>query len=130
MSIDDATLSAIEQLRTQLTAINDAHTRTMTKAWVEAWDTVAADLDGALQQLADEAGEGRITRKAVMRSERLRKALDAIRSSLADLFDQSGQIIIEQLDDVVNQAGLTQETRQAVVAGRLPPDRRDRDPVD
>jgi SPP1 gp7 family putative phage head morphogenesis protein len=121
MSIDDATLSAIEQLRTQLTAINDAHTRTMTKAWVEAWDTVAADLDGALQQLADEAGEGRITRKAVMRSERLRKALDAIRSSLADLFDQSGQIIIEQLDDVVTQAGLTQET---LIAGQLPEDER------
>lgn len=117
MSINDSTLAAAKRLRTQLARMDADQTRAMTKAWVEAWDYVAADLEAALQQLALEAGEGTITRKAVIRSERLRKSLDAIRASLDDLFAQSGQTVIDNLADVVNQAGIAQET---IIGSQLP----------
>lgn len=117
MSIDDNSLSAAEQLRARLAAIDDAHTRAMTKAWADAWDVVVEDLDAALVELADAAGEGRITRKAVIRSERLRKALDAIHASLDDLFTQAGQATIDTLADVVDAAGNAQEV---LIASQLP----------
>lgn len=117
MSIDAATLAAADELRVRLDAIDDEHTRRMTKAWADAWDDVVVELDAALTQLADEAGDGRITRKAVMRSERLRKALAAIRVSLDNLFEQSGQSAIDNLADIVDQAGRTQEI---LIANQLP----------
>lgn len=117
MSIDDNTLDAITQLRAHLAAITDDHTRTMTKAWVEAWDDVATDLDAALTQLALEAGDGRITRKAVLRSERLRKSLTIIGSRLDALFEESGQLAIDSLSDVVDTAGKAQE---ALIGSQLP----------
>lgn len=117
MSIDDNTLSAAAQMRARLDAIEDERTRKLTKAWVDAWDDVVEDLDAALTQLALEAGEGRITRKAILRSERLTKALDAIRDSLNDLFDQAGQSTVDGLDDIVDQAGAAQET---MIASQLP----------
>lgn len=117
MSIDEPTLSAAEELRNRLARLNDGHTRIMTRAWVQAWDDVSDDLDAALQQLALEAGEGRITRKAVLRSQRLTNALDKIRVSLDALFEQSGQTAIDSLADVVDQAGAAQE---ALIAGQLP----------
>lgn len=117
MSIDDSTLSAAEQLRARLDAITDAHTRTTTRAWVNAWDAVSADLDAALTQLAAEAGDGRITRKAVLRSNQLRKALEQISVSLDSLFTQSGQTAIDSLSDVVDAAG---QAQAALIGSQLP----------
>lgn len=117
MSITSRTVAAAVQLRAQLDAINDSHTRTTTRAWVEAWDAVVEDLDAALTQLAVEAGEGQITRKAVMRSERLRRSLEQIGLALDDLFTQSGQAAIGNLADVVDRAGAVQET---LIASQLP----------
>lgn len=117
MSVDGHTLALVAQVRAQLDRVNDAHLRKMTKAWVEAWDDVSADLDAALTQLALEAGDGKITRKAVMQSEKLRKSLDLIRGKLDDLFAQSGQDAIDGLSDVVDRAGKAQE---ALIASQLP----------
>jgi SPP1 gp7 family putative phage head morphogenesis protein len=117
MSIDDSTLSAVEQLRARLDAITDAHTRATTRAWVNAWDAVQVDLDAALTQLAVEAGDGRITRKAVLRSTQLRKALEQISVSLDTLFTQSGQMAIDSLSDVVDAAGRAQAV---IIGSQLP----------
>lgn len=117
MSIDDSALDAVALMRSQLDQIHDDHVRETAKAWAAAWDDVAGDLDAALSELADQAGDGRITRKAVIRSERLRKALDAIRVSLDELFEQSGQSAVERLGDIVDQAGTMQES---LIANQLP----------
>lgn len=119
MSIDDSSWKLMREIRARLAAITDDHTRRSTKAWVEAWDDVVDDLDAALTELALQAGEGRIRRATVIRSARLTKALDAIQTKLADLFDDAAQDAIDGLRDVVLEAGGTQEQ---LIGSQLPPD--------
>lgn len=121
MSIDDSTWSQVRQMREQLARIEDNHTRTMTQAWVNAWDAAADDLDAALNELALEAGDGRIKRSTVIKSERLRKALTVIETKLNGLFEASGQLAIDHLDDIVNNAGIGQT---AMIGSQLPPSER------
>lgn len=117
MSIDDSSLALIRQMRAQISRIEDLHTRTVTAAWVRAWDDTRDDLALALDELATQAGEKRITRTAAIKSQRLTNALAEIETRLADLFEQSGQQAVSQLHDIVNNAGATTE---ALIASQLP----------
>ena len=85
--------------------------------WANAWDDVANDLNAAILELGVQAGEGRITRAAVLKSQRLQNALVLIEDKLNDLFEQSGQLAINGLDNVVNNAGTMQER---LIGSQLP----------
>lgn len=121
MTIDDSTWSLVAQIRAQLNRIHDEQVRSLVAAWVKTWDDVSADLTVALQDLVLQAGDGKITRSAVMKSQRLANALGTIETRLNGLFEQSGQQAIAQLGDIVNNAGATQER---LIAGQLPPSER------
>lgn len=122
MSIDNSAWSRVNQMRAQLARINDQHLRTMARAWASAWDETADELNLALDALALDAGDGKVTRAAVLKSQRLLHALDAIEGKLNALFEQSGQLAIDSLHDVVEHAGVTQER---IIAGQLPQGERD-----
>jgi SPP1 gp7 family putative phage head morphogenesis protein len=117
MTIDDSSWSLVRQMREHLARIHDAQTRTMAAAWANAWDDVQADLSEALLQLQVQAGDGKITRAAVLKSQRLLNALDQIDGKLNALFEQSGQLAIADLHTIVDNAGHVQER---IISAQLP----------
>lgn len=116
MAITTKTLRLEKQLRLELDKITDAHTRSLVSAWADAWNEVDADLTAALlEQLV--AGE-QVTRGQLLRSVRLRKALDVIASNLQTLSRDAGVLIIGDLKGVVDAAGGAQAS---VIDSQLPP---------
>lgn len=116
MAVTAYTLRLQQQIRESLRLINDAQVRDLVAAWADAWDEVAPDLTAALvEQLV--AGS-RVTQAQLLRSLRLRAALQVIRERLADLADQAGVRIIADLQDVIDTAGGAQAS---VIDSQLPP---------
>lgn len=117
MAISNETLRLAQRLRSDLAKITDARTRQLTAAWVQAWDTVAGDLEAAVQELVANAQGGILSRAAILRSRRLAIALDAIARQLTQLTDDAGIQIAGDLTTVVQQASAAQE---AIIASQLP----------
>lgn len=116
MAVTAETLRVQAELRASLDHIVDNQTRDLVAAWADAWDEVAPDLTAALlEQLV--AGE-QITRAQLLRSTRLRKALQVIKGQLQDLSDQAGVRIVADLQDVIDTAGAAQAS---VIDSQLPP---------
>jgi SPP1 gp7 family putative phage head morphogenesis protein len=122
MAATKTTIRLATRLRTDLLKVTDQQTRDLVAAWARAWDEVAGDLDAAIQELAANADAGIISRSAVLRSNRLRFALDGIARQLTRLGEDAGVRIIGDLADVVRQAGAAQE---AIIASQLPRSERD-----
>lgn len=108
MAVTEETLRLINQLRDATAAITDSHTRDLVKAYANAWDEVAADLDAALLDLAASAKDGKITAGQVRRSTRLRKALGVIGDELTRLSGDAAVLISGDLKHAVDVAGRTQ----------------------
>lgn len=121
MAYDDSTASAIGQVRAQLERVADDHTRRMAAAWANAWDDIAVELEATLNELALQAGDGRIRRTDVIRSVRLQRAMDQIQARLTALVDASAQAAINSLADVVDYAGAMTER---IIGTQLPPTER------
>lgn len=117
MAWTSGTTSLAAQIESYLLNIVDAHTRSTALAWVRAWDTVAPDLEAALNELVLQAVDGRVRRKDVIRSVRLQKALDQIHGALGDVVDGSAAEMIQRLGSVVDHAGAMQER---IIASQLP----------
>jgi SPP1 gp7 family putative phage head morphogenesis protein len=117
VAVSNQTLRLAQRLRTDLAKITDARTRDLTAAWVRAWDTVAGDLEAAVQELLANAQGGMLSRAAILRSRRLAIALDAIARQLTQLTDDAGIQITADLTTVVQQASAAQE---AIIASQLP----------
>lgn len=116
MAATSYTLRLQQQIREDLRLINDAQVRDLVAAWADAWDEVAPDLTAALvEQLV--AGK-RVTQAQLLRSLRLRAALQVIRERLEQLADQAGVRIIADLQDVIDAAGGAQAS---VIDSQLPP---------
>lgn len=116
MAVTAETLRLQAEIRATLDRIVDNQTRDLVAAWADAWDEVAPDLTAALlEQLV--AGET-ITRAQLLRSTRLRRALQVIRGQLEDLADQAGVRIVGDLQDVIDTAGAAQAS---VIDSQLPP---------
>lgn len=116
MPITRKTLGLEAQLRDQLRTILDAQTRDLVKAWADAFDEIAPDLTAALlEQLV--AGD-RVTRTQLLRSTRLRKALQVIADQLTGLTAAAGVRIIDDLQQVIDLAGGAQAS---VIDSQLPP---------
>lgn len=117
MSITPETLRLATQLRRRLDEVNDRHTRVLVAAYARAWDDVAADLDAAVVDLVTRARDGRVTRAAVLRSERLAKALAVVTDRLQDLAATVDVTISGDLSSVVDAAAWAQRD---LIATQLP----------
>lgn len=117
MSISDETIQLGRQLRRDLEQITDAQTRDLVAAWARAWDEVAGDLDAELQRLTAAAEGGRLTRTALLQSQRLRNALQVITDELTRLAEDAGVRIVGDLQAVVDLAGRGQH---GLISSQLP----------
>lgn len=117
MSITNETLRLTAGLRNQLAAITDQQVRDLTKAWVDAWDEVSADLNASMLDLIAGAKDGTVTRSMALRSVRLQKSLAQIADHLDTLAHQAGVRAVGDLPEIVRQAGAAQE---AIIASQLP----------
>lgn len=116
MAVTADTLRLQQEIRDNLDLIVDRQTRDLVAAWADAWDEVAPDLTAALlEQLV--AGE-KITRAQLLRSTRLRKALQVIKGNLQTLAKDAGVRIIGDLQQVIDTAGAAQAS---VIDSQLPP---------
>lgn len=113
MAVTAATLRAMRRMVVDLAAITDAHRRELTTAYVNAWDTVVAQLTDVLTQLAQDG----ITPARIQRSERVALALEAIAKQLDDLAALSGVVIADAAGHVVSLAA---EAQAAIVGSQLP----------
>lgn len=117
MAVTATTLRLAKQLRTQLLKIVDARARVMTKAWADAWDVVAGDLELAIARLIVDADAGTVTRAQALKSVRLQKALDAISRGLTNVVDDTTAQMISDLPGIVQATG---EAQFAIIASQLP----------
>lgn len=117
MAANDNTRALLAQIRSRLTKIEDEHTRQMVAAWAHAWDDVSQDLAIALNELALQAGDGHITRSAILKSQRLANGLNVIEQHLNALFTESGTAAVTQLHPIVDHAGRTAEQ---LIGSQLP----------
>lgn len=116
MAVTADTLRLQERIRRDLEKITNAQTRDLVRAWADAWTEVQPDLTAALlEQLT--AGEG-VTRAQMLRSTRLRKALQVIAAQLKDLAGAAGVRITADLQSVIDTAGAAQAS---VIDSQLPP---------
>ena len=76
------------------------------QAWARAWDEIAPDLRAVLLDMLTTADGETITRAQMLRSTRLRKALQVVADRLADLAAEAGVRITGDLQGVVDTAGI------------------------
>lgn len=117
MPVTRETLAAVQRMRDQLDSVVDAQARDLVRAWADAFDEVAPDLNAAVAD-ALVAGE-RVTRAHMLRSTRLLRALAAISEQLQALAEQAGVRISGDIGQVVETAGWAQ---MSVIDSQLPPD--------
>lgn len=117
MAITAKTVRLTQQLRRDLAKITNQHTRTLTGAWVDAWDIVSGDLENAVNELIANAQGGMLSRATILRSRRLQLALAAIAAKLEQLSIDAGRLITDDLPAVVRSAG---EAQEAIIASQLP----------
>lgn len=115
MAVTRRTLDLEQALRRYLDGVTDTQVRALTAAWVTAWDELSVDLnDALLEQLA--AGD-RVSRAQLLRSVRLRKALQVVADRLDALAADAGVLITGSLQDVIDTAGAAQAS---IVDSQLP----------
>lgn len=123
MAVTPKTLRLGLKVRRDLLRIADAHTRELVAAWARAWDEVSGDLEFAITELVAGAQSGTISRAAVLRSSRLRFALDAIARQLNRLSEEAGVRVTGDLLQIVREAG---EAQQEIISAQLPKAERDK----
>ncbi|MFC5268455.1 phage minor head protein [Kribbella qitaiheensis] len=122
MAVTKTTLRLTAKLRADLLTITNQHDRALTKAWVDAWDLVAGDLELAIARLIIDADEGTVTQAQALRASRLQQALDAVSRALVALIEAAGITITTDLPKVVREAG---EAQAAIIGSQVPKDQLD-----
>jgi SPP1 gp7 family putative phage head morphogenesis protein len=117
MPVTPKTLRLAQRARRDLLRVADAHTRELTKAWVDAWDDIAGDLEKALVELISTAQGGVISQATVLRSQRLRFALDVVARRLTRLTDSAGSQVTSDLFQIIRAAG---EAQAEIIGAQLP----------
>lgn len=115
MAVTRRTLRLQAQLTAELANVTDQQARDLVGAWASAWDEISPDLTAALvEQLV--AGD-RVTRAQLLRSTRLRRALQVIADHLTVLARDAGVRITADLQRVIDTAGAAQAS---VIDSQLP----------
>ncbi|GAA2860040.1 phage head morphogenesis protein [Nonomuraea rubra] len=117
MAITAETLAIAERLRRQVGSIVDDVTRSLTAAWVGAWDQVVVEVIAAIGELL-QLGDGKWpTRRQIFRSARTISALDLIGQTL----DRLATATLAQTAVAAAQAArLGIEAQGDLVASQLP----------
>jgi hypothetical protein len=123
VAITATTLRLTKRLRTDLLAITNQQDRDLTKAWVEAWDSVSVGLEAAINELTANAQAGMLSRSTILRSRRLQFTLETIVRELVRLAEAAGVRITRDLPAVVKAAG---EAQAAIIDSQLPKAERDK----
>jgi SPP1 gp7 family putative phage head morphogenesis protein len=118
MAVTAETLRIVERLRGQLTAMTDAQTLALTRAWVEAWDVLAPEFQAAVVELMASAVDGKVSRVVAAKNIRLRDALKATRAMLDELAATTETTISNDVGQAVLDA---LDGHAALVASQLPP---------
>lgn len=113
MPVTATTLRLMRRLVIDLAAVTDAHVRELTRAYVDAWDTVVPQLTDALLGLADE----RITTSRLFRSAKIASALLAIAETLDGLAAQTAVVITDGVAQIVS---ITMTAQAAIAGSQLP----------
>jgi hypothetical protein len=113
MPVTDQTIRRMRSLVIDLAAATDTHVAELTRAYVDAWDTVVHQLTEALLDLADSP----LTATRVQRSSRVASALQAIAEQLDSLASLTGVVISDSAGHAVSLAA---EAQAAIVGSQLP----------
>jgi SPP1 gp7 family putative phage head morphogenesis protein len=117
MPVTPKTLRLAQRVRNDLLRVTDAHTRELTKAWVDAWDDISGDLEKAMVEMISTAQGGIISQATVLRSQRMLLVLDLIARRLTKLTEAAGNLVTGDLLQVVRDASNAQTE---VIAQQLP----------
>ena len=117
MAITPDTLKLVERMRQAVGHIVDETARSLTSAWVAAWDEILVEVVAAIGELL-QVGDGRWpSRRQIERTARAVNALDLIGRTLTKLADTARD---ETLEAVASAARIGLEGQNALVASQLP----------
>jgi hypothetical protein len=116
MAVTADTLRIVDRLRAQLELMTDAQTLALTRAWVEAYATLAPEFQAAIAELV--AAGGTVPRSVVAKNVRLRDALQTSRSMLEELARTTETVVVNDVGQAVLDAV---DGHAAVVASQMPP---------
>ncbi|MDN5760596.1 MAG: hypothetical protein L0H59_19085, partial [Tomitella sp.] len=111
------TLRLLAQLHSQIAGITDAQARDLVTAYATSWDEIAAELEGALNELTAQAVDGRVSQNKARKSKRLRASLALIAERLRELAADAEVRIVGDLDAAVRMAG---EAEVGLIRSQLP----------
>lgn len=117
MAITQETLRVVEQVRRQLLARTDAQTLALTRAWVEAWDTLLPEFETAVNGLVAGA-DGVMPLYKVARSRQLQGALQATRAVLEELAPRAGILVASDAEQALYDA---LSAHRELITTQLPP---------
>lgn len=117
MAVAPKTIRDALRVRRELLQIADKQARDLVAAWARAWDEVAGDLELSILELVKGAADGRISQAQMLRSARLRHALDSIARELNRLGDEAGIRVTGDLLQIVRAAADAQEE---LISSQLP----------
>jgi hypothetical protein len=109
MPVTAQTIRHMRKLVVDLEAVVDTGVRELSRAYIDAWDLVVADLQAALLELADEP----ITQTRIFRSSKIASALQEIANQLDSLAAHTAVVITDGAGQVTSIA----VTAQAAIAG-------------
>ena len=110
MPVTAATLRHMARLRIDLETVINGQTRELTRAYVDAFDTVVDQLRDAIDDLA---ARGELNDSALLRSSKIASALQAIADQLDGLAAQAAVVITDGAGQVTSLA----VTAQSAIAG-------------
>lgn len=106
MSITDEVLAIVNADRIRLNGFVDEHVLGLLRAWVAAWDTLAPELEAALDVLIAGAGQGDVVTAAqVHRAQRLQQALLRAQEMGEGLAQTAGETTAATIPEIVTMAG-------------------------
>ncbi|MFI6296846.1 phage minor head protein [Nonomuraea sp. NPDC050790] len=118
MAITSETLRLVASLRNQINSITDNTVRSLTVAWVRAWDEIVWEVIAALDELLRASNDGWPSRRQIARTARAMSALDLAREALERL---AGLAIQSITASVAEAARLSAAGQNDLIASQLPP---------
>lgn len=117
MAITEDTLRIAARTRARLREMTDAQILELTRAWVLAWDSLAADFEAAILELLAAAKDGRVPVSVVTRNVRLRDALQQARRVLDELSTQTANLTTSDVAAAMLDA---MDSHPALLQSQLP----------
>lgn len=117
MAITDETLLIAADTKRRLRTMSDQQILAITRAWVDAWDSLGPEFHEALLEVIGD-GKTRVPYSKVVKSKRLKDALRQARTTLDELAAQTQVVVTNDLASAVLDAA---DTHLAVSRSQLPP---------